>query len=46
MASPLYPCLPSSVFYKDPVMGFRATPIQEDLISDPSLQHTCKDAIS
>ena len=34
VASPLCPCLPSSVSYKDPVPGFRATPIQEDLISD------------
>ena len=25
--------------YKDPVPGFRATPTQEDLISDPSLHH-------
>ena len=25
-------CLSSSVSYKDPVPGFRATPIQEDLI--------------
>ena len=34
MASPLCLCLSSSVSYKDPVPGFRATPIQEDLISD------------
>ena len=34
VASPLCPCLSSSVSYKDPVMGFRATPSQEDLISD------------
>ena len=33
-ASPLRPCLSSSVSYKDPVPGFRATPTQEDLISD------------
>ena len=35
MASPLCPCL-----------GFRATPIQEDLISDPSFHHTCRDLVS
>ena len=29
VASPLCPCLSSSVSYKDPVLGFRATPIQE-----------------
>ena len=46
MASPLCPCLSSSVFYKDPVPGFRATPLQEDLISDPSLHHSCRDPIS
>ena len=34
VASPLRPCLSSSVSYKDSVPGFRATPIQEDLISD------------
>ena len=46
VASPLRPCLSSSLSYKDPVLGFRATPIQEDLISDPSLHHTCRDLIS
>ena len=45
-ASPLCPCLSSSVSYKDPVPGFRATPIQEDLISDPSLHHNYRDPIS
>ena len=43
VASPLCPCLSSSVSYKDSVLGFRATPIQEDLISDPSLHHSCRD---
>ena len=43
LAAPLRPRLPSSVSYKDPVPGFRATPIQEDLISDPSLHHSCRD---
>lgn len=28
VASPLHPCLPSSVSYKDPAMGFRPTPSQ------------------
>ena len=27
-------------------LGFRATPIQEDLISDPSLHHVCRDPVS
>ena len=45
-ASPLCPCLPSSVSYKDPVPGFRAVPIQEGLISDPSLHHVCRDPVS
>ena len=46
MASPLCPCLSSSVSYEDPVPGFRAIPIQEDLISDPSLHHTCRELVS
>ena len=33
VASSLCLCLTSSVSYKDPDIGFRATPIQEDLIS-------------
>ena len=33
VASPLCPCISSSVSYKDSVLGFRATPIQEDLFS-------------
>ena len=28
--------------YKDPVLGFKATRIHEDLFSDPSLHHFCK----
>ena len=44
VASPVCPCLPSSVSYEKPVMGFRATPIQEGVISDPSLHHVCRDA--
>ena len=27
-------------------LGFRATPIQEDLISDPSVHHVCRDPVS
>ena len=46
MASPLCPCLSSSVSYEDPVPGFRAIPIQEDLISDPSVHHVCRDPVS
>ena len=46
VASPLCPCLSSSVSYKNPDIGFRATPIQEDLISDPSLHHNYRDPIS
>ena len=34
VTSPLCPCLCSSVSYKDPVPGFRAPLVQEDLISD------------
>ena len=30
VASPLRPCLPSSASYKDPAMGFRPTPSQEE----------------
>ena len=30
VASPLCPCLSSSVSYEDPVVGFRVTPIQEE----------------
>ena len=30
VASPLRPCLSSSMSYKDPVPGFKATPIQEE----------------
>ena len=43
VASPLRPCLSSSVFYEDPVLGLRATPTQEDLMSDPSVHHICRD---
>ena len=45
VASPLRPRLSSSVSYKDPVPGFRATLVQEDLISDPSLHPVCRDPI-
>ena len=45
-ASPLCLGLSSSVSYKDPVTGCRATLLQEDVISDPSLHHTCKDPVS
>lgn len=38
MASPLHPCLPFSVSFKDAVLGFRATRTQEDVVSDPSLR--------
>ena len=39
----LCPCVSSSASYKDPVIGFKATPIHEDLFSDPSLHHSCKE---
>ena len=45
VTSPLRPCLSSPASYKDPVLGFRATPTQEDLISDPSLHHVCRDPV-
>ena len=45
-ASPLCLCLSSSVSYKDPVIGCRATLLQEDLISDPSLHYICRDPAS
>ena len=37
VASPLRPCLSSSMSYKDPVPGFRASPVQEDLNPHPSV---------
>ena len=46
VASPLCPCLSSSVSDKDPVPGFRAAPIQERLMSDPSLHNVCKHLLS
>ena len=39
VASPLRPCLPSCVSYKDLVAGFRATPTQEEPHLRPSLPH-------
>ena len=45
-ASPLCLGLSSSVSCKDPVIGCRATLLQEDLISDPSLHLICKDPVS
>ena len=42
-ASPLCPCLSSSVSYKDPDPGFRATPVQEGPHLDYCMNYLCKE---